>query len=56
MHKVLNAPGEGGVWENVGVCKRGWVWTLKITRDVAHIILIFYYAYKILNLAFCCDV
>src|SRR6218665_4197275 len=27
---------------------------LKITRDVAHIILTFYHAYEIRNLAFCC--
>jgi len=26
VHKVLHAPGEGWVWENVAVCKRDGIW------------------------------
>jgi len=44
VHKVLHAPGEGESEKMWQFAKgRG----LKITRDVAHFILIFYYAYKI---------
>ena len=54
--------GEGGFWENLAVLKKGR--GLKIKRDLAHIISISYYAYKIWNfrsslplwcLTFCCD-
>ena len=52
MHKVLHALGRED-YEKMRSLQKGK--GLKITRDVARIILIFYYAYKILNLAFCCD-
>jgi len=34
LHKVLHAPGEGGVWENVAVCKRGGVWRSRVTSHI----------------------